>query len=65
MTQTVDLGRGSRTSVYIEPELYEQAMKLCVESGKSYSHLMRGLLLKHLIEKGKLPEASIAKLLGM
>lgn len=63
-TSAVDLGRGSRTTVYIEPEMYELLMKLAVAEGKSYSTLVRGVLLRHLIQGNSVPADFLMKLAG-
>ncbi len=63
-TSVVDLGRGSRTTVYIEPELYEMLMKIAIKEGKSYSTLVRGVLLRYLLDQGSLPPDFLMKLAG-
>lgn len=58
----VNLGRGLRSTVYLEPELYDITMRVVAKRGKSFSGLLRSLLVRELISGGELTAEQIIKL---
>ena len=64
-TTLTDLGRASRTSVYLEPVLHDLINQRAAEMNMSYSTYVRRVLIKDIREAGLLTEDIIATLAGL
>lgn len=58
-----DLGRASRANVYFEPELYFLLQKVALNEGKSFSTLVRGIVVQNLLSKNQIPADLMIRLL--
>lgn len=63
-TVTTDIGEGriARAAAYVEPEVYVIMQELAIADGKTFSAWLRGLIIKELIARNKLPQELMVKL---